>query len=498
MNETTVTPIPDNIPYPTPLKRAKSTPPFPVGCLPPVLREMVELISETVQIMPEMPASVALSVLSLCLQGKAKISYSPFWSEELNLYILISASPGERKSPVFRALTAPIHKFTADHNDMYRQEILSCINEKKMLQTRLEREIEKNSGMGTVNAIQKELDSLEDKHFLRLITSDTTAEALAALMSENDGRMGILSDEGGQFNIMAGMYNKGSMTNLNIFLSGYDGDPVQIDRKCGSHTIMHPLLTFGICTQPIVLNSVISNTEFTGKGLAQRFLYCQPETLIGHRTLIEDLPEGGNQIQENYRKLIYRLLSMKTPACPIPTIELYCKAADLFKEYSNKIEFQMGDRQQLADHRDYFSKLPGKTLRIAGLLHLCEKRPEDCVTAETMENAIEISRYYGLQYLSVMCADNYDGTPQYLIEKILDRVRKNNLSRISLRDIKRSARKLTDDQINYALDILTDCGYLSEIPVVHDGRAGNRRKESYEVNPHLLLPGAENIPISTI
>lgn len=158
----------------------------------------------------------------------------------------------------------------------------------------------------------------------------------------------------------------------------------------------------------------------------------------------------------------------------------------------------MGDRQQLADHRDYFSKLPGKTLRIAGLLHLCEKRPEDCVTAETMGNAIEISRYYGLQYLSVMCADNYDGTPQYLIEKILDRVRKNNISRISLRDIKRSARKLTDDQINYALDILTDCNYLSEIPVVHDGRAGNRRKESYEVNPHLLLPGAENIPISTI
>lgn len=50
MNETTVTPIPDNIPYPTPLKSAKSTPPFPVGCLPPVLREMVELISETVQV----------------------------------------------------------------------------------------------------------------------------------------------------------------------------------------------------------------------------------------------------------------------------------------------------------------------------------------------------------------------------------------------------------------------------------------------------------------
>lgn len=50
-----------------------------------------------------------------------------------------------------------------------------------MLQTRLDRETEKNSGMGTVNAIQKELD---------------------ALMSENNGRMGILSDKGGIISIV--------------------------------------------------------------------------------------------------------------------------------------------------------------------------------------------------------------------------------------------------------------------------------------------------------
>ena len=496
MNETTKINIPDSIPYPTPLKRSKAPPPFPVGCLPPVLKKMVELISDTVQVMPEMPASVALSILSLCIQGKTKICYSPFWSEELNLYILISASPGERKSPVFRTLTAPVHQFTADHNEMYRTEILSYLNEKKMLESRLSREIEKNSGMETVNAIQNELDALEPKHFMRLITSDVTAEALAAIMGENDGKMGILSDEGGQFNIMAGMYNKGNMTNLNIFLSGYDGDPVQIDRKCGSHTIMRPLLTFGICTQPIVLNSMISNTEFTGKGLAQRFLYCQPESLIGHRTLIENYPSGSQTIMEDYRKLIYRLLAMKPPDRSV--IELTCRATDIFRDFAAKIEFQMGDREQLAEHRDYFSKLPGKTLRIAGLLHLCEKEPAEYVSAETTENAIEISKYYGQQYLSIVCADNYDTTPQYLIEKILDKARKNNFSRISLRDIKRTVRKLSEDQIYYALDILTENNYLSEIPVVHDGRAGNRRKESYEINPHLLLPGAENIPITTI
>lgn len=54
---------------------------------------MTSLVSETIQVAPEMPASVALAVLSLCLQSKAKISFSSFNNEELNLYVMISAAP---------------------------------------------------------------------------------------------------------------------------------------------------------------------------------------------------------------------------------------------------------------------------------------------------------------------------------------------------------------------------------------------------------------------
>ena len=53
---------------------------------------MTSLVSETIQVAPEMPASVALAVLSLCLQSKAKISFSSFYNEELNLYVMISAA----------------------------------------------------------------------------------------------------------------------------------------------------------------------------------------------------------------------------------------------------------------------------------------------------------------------------------------------------------------------------------------------------------------------
>ena len=86
---------------PIPLKTAHCPQPFPIYCLPQTIRDYVNFVSETTQVYPDMPASVALSALSVCLQGKAKVSFSPYWSEELNLYMLIIAPPGERKSAVF-------------------------------------------------------------------------------------------------------------------------------------------------------------------------------------------------------------------------------------------------------------------------------------------------------------------------------------------------------------------------------------------------------------
>lgn len=118
---------------PTPLKAAHCPPAFPVHCLPQTIRDYVNFVSETTQVYPDMPASVALAALSVCLQGKAKVSFSPYWSEELNLYMLIIAPPGERKSAVFSAMTAPINKFVNEYNALHLIDVQTYFNSKKML-----------------------------------------------------------------------------------------------------------------------------------------------------------------------------------------------------------------------------------------------------------------------------------------------------------------------------------------------------------------------------
>lgn len=238
--------------------------------------------------------------------------------------MLIIAPPGERKSAVFSAMTSSINKFVNEYNALHLIDVQTYFNSKKMLDSKLNKAIEKGEDSSVIRDIQMEINALQPVKEIKLITTDVTAEALAAIMSDNNDTMGIMSPEGGIFDVISGMYSN-SVTNLNTFLSSYDGEPVKIDRKYGSVTLTHPLLTFGICAQPQVLNNVISNQQFIGKGLTQRFLFCLPDSMIGHRKLIQDI--NGTEVTKRYKELIYRLLNM--PPNPDQYIELSCKATDL-------------------------------------------------------------------------------------------------------------------------------------------------------------------------
>ena len=142
---------------------------------------------------------------------------------------------------------------------------------------------------------------------LRVIATDCTPEATAAVMAANNGKIAILSDEG-VFDVMAGLYTNGR-ANINIYLNSYDGQTISIDRKSsGSMVLERPLITFGVCCQPSVITEFVADKRFWGKGLAQRFLFCQPPSLCGKRTLC-NLPVEQST-KDEYSALINRLLSL--------------------------------------------------------------------------------------------------------------------------------------------------------------------------------------------
>ena len=171
-------------------------------------------------------------------------------------------------------------------NRLHSAEIDFSKTERSILERRLKSlEDQASKGkaeMSDVRRASEELSAFKDKKPLRYYGDDVTTEKLASMISENDGRAAIFSPEGGIFDLLKGMYTR--YVNIDVFLKGYSGDPIRVDRiGRESETIYNPVLTVMFMAQPSVLAGVMENGNFRGRGLTARFLYCVPESNVGHR-----------------------------------------------------------------------------------------------------------------------------------------------------------------------------------------------------------------------
>jgi hypothetical protein len=117
----------------------------------------------------------------------------------------------------------------------------------------------------------------------RYVVDDISAESLASIMAEQDGKIALLSAEPNVFDIMAGKYTRGN-PNLEVYLKGHAGDTLRVDRVGRSTEFVEaPALTLGLAMQPDVLGGLIQKPSFRGRGLLGRFLYALPRPNIGRR-----------------------------------------------------------------------------------------------------------------------------------------------------------------------------------------------------------------------
>lgn len=471
---------------PIPFSSTTEPIPFPTDALPERIKPFVESVAKTTQVHPDMPSVVVLSVLSACAQGKAKIKITPEWSEELNLYATVIAEPGERKSAVFSTLTAPINEYVLNYNATHSDEIEAYRNKLIKLETKKSALISSNDDREKeIAEIQKKISEMlkTPKSELRLLAVDCTAEAIACVMHANREKIAILSDEG-VFEIMAGLYSNGK-ANINIYLNAYDGQAVSIDRKSsGNISLTRPLITFGICCQPSVIEDFIADRRFIGKGLAQRFLYSQPPSLCGKRQLCNTpIPD---EIRRNYYSIINNLLSLpESTDC----IALTPEAFNLFNNFFDEIEKTLNSLGRYDNNRTFLSKLLGKTARICGIFHLCDNEVSTPVSAETMSNAISVSRYFKAQNELIFGISEELAIAEYVLDRIVATAKKTGEKTYRARELKRFCQKYKAKQLDEALFILQEHNYIHFS--ADNSLKPDRQHGTYELNPYILIAEKE-------
>jgi hypothetical protein len=202
LDPTTVDPMPD--PDPIPLTDRAEIPPFPVDSLPKPIADMVKAVAEATQTDLAMARTSALSALSACTGGHARIEIRQGWQEPLNIYTATIADPGERKSSVQLSMVRPIH-------DVEKQLAEKGVGERLEAETRKQAAVKaaeraRNAAATADKGKQDEAmsnaigaamiaDSIKVPPIPRIVADDATPEAATSLLAEQGGRLAIISAE---------------------------------------------------------------------------------------------------------------------------------------------------------------------------------------------------------------------------------------------------------------------------------------------------------------
>lgn len=468
-------------------------PKFPVNGFSKELKNYIEAVSEELQVPIDMVGTGVLTVLALCNQGKYLVQGKEGWLEPLNLYAINIARPSERKSPTMAKIIKPIYEYEKEENEKRKLEVKNSKDQLEMYENRLKKLKNKYENSSKKQSdIQQEVVELNEiianykvKNFIRLVVDDITPEALTSIMAQNKERIGIFSAEGGIFDTLAGRYSN-NVANFDIILKSYSGDTSSVDRIGRETEILKtPYLTIMLFIQPIVAEAIFSNSQFKGKGICARFLYCYPKSKIGNRNV--NSKAMSKETEKEYKNIIRRLLEKDFEEPKILTLSI--EAYNISQKFAEYLEKEIKDN--LEEIEDWAGKLHGNILRIAGNLHLSENIDNDnlIISKENILKAIEIGLYYLENAKYVYRIIGFD-KERIKAQKIIKKLKKNgiigSIKKYQIFRLCRGTGVKKPEDINEALEILQEEGYIRIKEGIQENKVGRPPDKIIELNPYFF------------
>ena len=410
---------PESQPWEPPLSLGTNyaRPPFPTDVLPGWLRDFVEAKAQATQTPPDLAANLALAVAGAGIARKARVIIRPGWTEPANLFTVTALPSGDRKSPVFSDVMAPVRQFEQQEQARMALPVADSENWKRYLEERIKKlkgQAARASDPDASDELMKEA-STKTKELIQHVVlvkpefycDDITPEKLAELIGRQGGRMLQASPEGTAFEIVKGRYSE--TANFDVYLKGYSGDPLRtgrIGRECNS--IDNPALSCAFAVQPDVIAGLAENASMRGRGFLARWLYGCPSSKLGCR-VIHPSPVPESVVRAYFYGMValWRFnTSLVGPQHP-PEIVPFSPVADLaLASLESWLEPQLAEDEPLTYLAGWGSKLTGAIARLSLILHLAatvgtSTSWEHLISRETVEAAIRLGRDYYLPHAQV-------------------------------------------------------------------------------------------------
>ena len=475
-------------------------PEFNLQWLPDNVKEYAADVCEALQVPPGMIGPAILGISSAAISKKYVVRPLPSWEESVNLYTAIIAPPGSRKSPAMKKLTAPIIKYQKKLNDEIMEEIRANIDEKKLLQKKLDKNLTALSKPDIDRGKEKRLRD-ERKELLkdlakvgrttlyRLMVNDSTPQAVVSIMQDNHERIFILDDESTYLSNLV-RYSDDSAPAIELTLKSWDGSNILVDRVGRkSERLESPHMSMLTFTQEHAVRAMMKNKHFSGRGLTARILYSMPALITSHSFRSVSLNQDH---QSRYNSTIECLLAHEISEEP-EEIYIDPEALKLFEAFYNSTEKEKDSLERSDPFRGWISKLCGEVIRIAANLHSL-RYPRDPgseqIRTDTMEAAIEIGKYFQQHASAVFNGRVLSGDPtedgaRYLMNRIIMLHNEKGPDHLTWRNVKRACKgktgmQTTEECIPF-INHLIKHGYIRAGDVETKGRRGTM----IYINPEL-------------
>lgn len=412
-------------------------------------------------------------------------------TEPLVLDALTVAEPSFKKSPVISMVKRPYIQFAHDWNENNKQNIFKAQAERKLLEGKL-LALEKKEDVTAdeIAKLQTDLSNLPASNFRRIVVDDITPESLVNQLEEN-GTLLMISDEAGMLGNFSGRYNN-NIPNLDLLLKSWNGETYISDRATRASIVLKkPYMSICLACQPYVFDSMISNTAFRGSGLIARLVYCFPVSNIGSRRYdTQPVPE---EVNENYKKLIYKLLNDKFTYHDEKERYLHFDGTaynEFVQYYNNYIEPRL--LTDMAFCKDWGGKYHGLILRLCGIIHCvkCALNGADPVAVrvgiDTFCNAIEIAEYYRNQAIYAYSLGDVD-IATVKAERVLNKIRSKRIQTIRQNDLYKLCRcTLFKNAADFGetVDMLEEYKYLRR-ETVRGANGNNKSGIMVFINPQI-------------
>lgn len=247
---------------------------------------MVRAVARSERVPDALPGVIALGILSASIGAGLEVQSGPQCTTRGNLFLLASAESGSGKSECFRFIAEAslarqgqlMEHWRTTTGPKIQAEIRAIESQLK----KLDRSIAKTSDPAELDRLKGEMEyKLARQDELKsqsssplLVAQDTTTERLAVLLQLNAEVIFSMSSDARKLcDNLLGRYSKNSMTDESLYLCGYSGDPVRVDRQGRDPvTLRRPCLGLLWLVQPDALDLLLNESSLSQSGFLPRCL----------------------------------------------------------------------------------------------------------------------------------------------------------------------------------------------------------------------------------